>query len=139
MENIERRQPMKAAGAAGIALATSGSTNMLVPGNIRAQGTALRAWPNRRLLDLLRIEHPIIQAPMGLHTSRDMPAAVSGSGGLGSLPCATLTPVQLRDVVGKIRARTSKPLNSSVISRGAMRHRKPLGLSAWAHITLSLV
>jgi len=48
---------------------------------------------------------------MGLHTSPDMPAAVSGSGGLGSLPCATLTPVQLRDVVGKIRARTSKPLN----------------------------
>src|SRR5262245_2529254 len=78
---------------------------------LRVQETPERAWPNRQLLDLLQIEHPIIQAPMGFHTSPDMPAAVCASGGLGSFPCATLTPVQLREVVGKIRAQTSKPLN----------------------------
>ncbi len=72
---------------------------------------ASRAWPDNRLLDLLQIEHPIIQAPMGFHTSPNMPAAVCVSGGLGSFPCATLTPVQLRDVVEKISTQTSKPLN----------------------------
>jgi nitronate monooxygenase len=59
----------------------------------------------------LKIEHPIIQAPMGLHTSPDMPAAVCKAGGLGSFPCARLTPAQLRDVVAKIRAQTTKQLN----------------------------
>jgi nitronate monooxygenase len=64
------------------------------------------------LLDLLKIDHPIIQAPMGGgHISPDMPVAVSGSGGLGSFPCSALTSAQLSDVVAKIRAQTAKPLN----------------------------
>ena len=41
----------------------------------------------------------------------DMPAAVSVAGGLGSFPPALLTPAQLRDAVGKIRAKSAKPLN----------------------------
>jgi hypothetical protein len=40
------RQPMKADSAAGISSATSGSANTPVAGDTRAQGTALRAWPN---------------------------------------------------------------------------------------------
>jgi len=67
-------------------------------------------WPSRRLLDLLRIEYPIIQAPMAGNQDGDLVAAVSQAGGLGSLPCAMLNAEKLREEVGKIRARTKKPI-----------------------------
>src|SRR5688572_17174086 len=69
------------------------------------------SWPDRRLLDLARIEHPTVQAPMGWNVGLDMPSAVSGAGGLGSIPCAGMAPAAIRDVVAKIRAQSSKPLN----------------------------
>jgi len=68
-------------------------------------------WPSRRLLDLLRIENPIIQAPMAGSMDGDLVAAVSEAGGLGCLPCAMLNAEKLRDEVGKIRARTKKPIS----------------------------
>lgn len=67
-------------------------------------------WPSRRLLDLLRIEHPIIQAPMAGFMDGDLVAAVSEAGGLGSLPCAMLNAEKIREEVGKIRAHTKKPI-----------------------------
>jgi len=52
--------------------------------------------PNQRLLDLLGIDLPIIQAPMaGLATSA-MAAPVAEVGGLGSLGCAVLSADQIR-------------------------------------------
>src|SRR5882762_2080329 len=92
---------------------------------VRAQGALLRsaAWPNRRLLDLLKIEHPIVQAPMGGHVSPNMPVAVSGAGGLGSFPCALLTPAQVLDEVPKIRTQTPKPINLNFFCHAApQRH-----------------
>ena len=68
-------------------------------------------WPDRRLLDLLGIEQPIIQAPMAGATGAAMAVAVSESGGLGSLPCALLTPERARAEIGTIRQRTRRPLN----------------------------
>jgi nitronate monooxygenase len=68
-------------------------------------------WPDRRLLDLLRIEHPIIQAPMAGAMDFELAAAVSEAGGLGSLPAAMLTPDQLRDQITQFRSSTRKPLN----------------------------
>jgi nitronate monooxygenase len=68
-------------------------------------------WPDRRLLDLFKIEIPIVQAPMAGATDWEIAAAVSEAGGLGSLPCAMLGPTQLREQVGKIRGRTKKPIN----------------------------
>ena len=68
-------------------------------------------WPDRRLLDLLKIEHPIIQAPMAGVMDADLVAEVSEAGGLGSLPCAMLNPAQLREQVATIRGRTRKPIN----------------------------
>ena len=113
MGGIKRRVFLKTAAAGGIAFSI-GDAHI-------ASGAPLRpaAWPNRRLLYLLKIEHPIVQAPMGGHTSPDMPVAVSGAGGLGSFPCALLTPAQVRDEVGKIRAQTHKPL---LISQKYRRH-----------------
>ena len=44
-------------------------------------------------------------------TGASMAIAVSESGGLGSLPCALLTPGRARAEIGTIRQRTSRPLN----------------------------
>ena len=68
-------------------------------------------WPDRRLLDLLGIELPIVQAPMAGATDAAMAIAVSESGGLGSLPCALLTAERARAEIGVIRQRTSRPVN----------------------------
>ena len=68
-------------------------------------------WPDSRLIDLFEIEHPIVLAPMAGAMDAELAAEVSEAGGLGSLPCAMLTPAQLRDQFAKIRARTCKPVN----------------------------
>jgi nitronate monooxygenase len=68
-------------------------------------------WPDRRLLDLLGIEHPIILAPMGGAMDWELAAAVSQAGGLGSLPCALIEASQIRPQVEKFRAQTKKPIN----------------------------
>ena len=68
-------------------------------------------WPDRRLLELLEIELPIIQAPMAGATGGAMAVAVIESGGLGSLPCALLDAERVRAEIGVIRQRTDRPLN----------------------------
>ena len=68
-------------------------------------------WPDRRLLDLLGIELPIIQAPMAGANGAAMAIAVSEAGGLGSLPCAMLGADKVRAEIGVIRQQTAKPLN----------------------------
>ena len=59
-----------------------------------------RMWPDTRLLDLLGIWLPIVQAPMAGAVSPEMVIQVSEAGGLGSLPCAMLTPEQARNELG---------------------------------------
>ena len=76
-------------------------------------------WPDRRLLDLLGIELPIVQAPMAGATDAAMAVAVSESGGLGSLPCALLTPENARAAIGTIRQRTRRPLNVNFFCHAA--------------------
>ena len=91
MGGIERRELIKAAVLGGVALSVGTAKSLLAPNGARAQEAPPRAapgWPNRRLIDLLKIDHPIIQAPMGGHVSPSMPVAVCGSGGLGSFPCS---------------------------------------------------
>ena len=68
-------------------------------------------WPDRRLLDLFGIEHPIIQAPMAGAQGSAMAIAVSEAGGLGSLPCALLKADAIRSEVLLIRQRTERPFN----------------------------
>ena len=70
-------------------------------------------WPNRRLLDLLGTELPIIQAPMAGANGAAMAIAVSEAGGLGSLPCAMLDADKVRAEIGVIRQQTTKPLNTN--------------------------
>jgi nitronate monooxygenase len=69
------------------------------------------AWPDTRLLKLLDIELPILQAPMAGASGSAMAIAVGKAGGLPSLPCAMLTRAQIREEMARIRAGTHAPLN----------------------------
>ena len=63
-----------------------------------------------RLCDLLGIDHPIIQAGMGIvHPAHALVAAVSNAGGLGSLGATGRSPSELREQIALIRERTSRP------------------------------
>ncbi|MDD1016794.1 NAD(P)H-dependent flavin oxidoreductase [Pseudomonas rubra] len=68
-------------------------------------------WPDTRLLDLLGIDLPILQAPMAGSTGSAMAIAVSNAGGLGSLPCATLSPEQIRAELQAFAEASRGPLN----------------------------
>ncbi|HZS63228.1 MAG TPA: nitronate monooxygenase [Xanthobacteraceae bacterium] len=78
-------------------------------------------WPDRRLLDLFRIEYPIVQAPMAGAMDGALAAAVSKAGGLGSLPCAMLSVESIRAEMAKIRESTRKPVNLNFFC-----HRAPV-------------
>lgn len=69
------------------------------------------AWPDRRFLDLVGTEHPIVQAPMAGAGGVDLCVAAMQGGALGSLPCALLSPDQVRSQVTEVRSRTSGPIN----------------------------
>jgi nitronate monooxygenase len=68
-------------------------------------------WPDRRLIELFRVELPIVQAPVAGAMNWELAAEVAAAGGLGSLPCAMLNPEQVRSEMGKIRTRTKNPIN----------------------------
>ena len=61
--------------------------------------------------DLLRIELPLIQAPMAGVQGSALAIAVSSAGGLGSLPCAMLSAETLRSELEAIRLGTTRPYN----------------------------
>src|SRR5271163_3361709 len=71
----------------------------------------MKAWPDRRILELFNIELPIILAPMAGPGTPELALAVSEAGGLGSLPCAQLSGAEIRIAIETIRRRTSLPLN----------------------------
>ena len=60
---------------------------------------------------LLGTEFPIIQAPMAGVQDSALVIAVSNAGGLGSLPCAMLTPETLYAELTAIKSQTEKPFN----------------------------
>ena len=61
--------------------------------------------------ELLGIDLPIIQAPMAGVQGSALAVAVSNAGGLGSLPCAMLSPESLRSELSIISAGTARPFN----------------------------
>lgn len=71
----------------------------------------MAGWPRNDLLDLLGVEHPIIQAPMASATTPALAAAVSNAGGLGSLGCAPFTREKFSEQVGVLREGTNRPFN----------------------------
>lgn len=71
----------------------------------------MSTWPDTRLLDLLGIEVPIIQAPMAVGTTTAMVIAANKAGALGSLPAAALSIEQLREALTSIREASAAPVN----------------------------
>ena len=59
----------------------------------------------------LNIEFPLIQAPMAGVQDHRLAIAVAQGGGLGSLPCAMLTPEQLHEQLTAYRTATQQPIN----------------------------
>lgn len=68
-------------------------------------------WPDRRVLDLFGIELPILLSPMANASTVELTVAVSEAGGLGGLPCAGLSPQQIRATLEKTVQHTSRPVN----------------------------
>ena len=68
-------------------------------------------WPDRRILDLFKIEHPILLGPMASAVDDKLAIAVAQGGGLGAIPCAMITAEQLREQLGKYRAAVKAPVN----------------------------
>jgi nitronate monooxygenase len=64
-----------------------------------------------KLQELLGVELPIIQAPMAGVQGSALAAAVCNAGGLGSLPCAMLSPDALRQELVALQSQTSRPFN----------------------------
>lgn len=73
-------------------------------------------WNDKRILDLLGIEHPIIQAPMASATNPEIVAGVSNAGGLGSYGAAGASPENLRDIVKAIRQASDRPFNINLFA-----------------------
>lgn len=87
-------------------------------------------WSDRRLLELLSIEHPIIQAPMaGAMDARLVIAACEG-GALGSLPCAMLSIETMRSEVATIRQHTDRPFNLNFFCHEPLA-ADPGAMAAW--------
>jgi nitronate monooxygenase len=97
-----------------------------------------------RFLRRLGIELPIIQAPMGGGPSTpELVAAVSNSGGLGSLGAPYLTPQQILDDVRRVRSLTERPFAVNLFAGAydvpaAVDAAEMLALLCEAHAALGL-
>lgn len=72
------------------------------------------------ITDLFDIELPVIQAPMAGSQDKALAIAVAEAGGLGSLPCAMLSPDQIRNELKALTSATGKPYNVNFFV-----HRQP--------------
>ena len=73
-------------------------------------------WPNRRLIDLLGMEHPIVQSPMAGFSTVELAAAVCDAGALGSIGCGPVSPEIAARTIRQLRGLTSKPINVNFFS-----------------------
>ena len=95
-------------------------------------------WPDRRLVDLLGIEHPLVLALMAGLGTVELAASVCAGGGLGSLGCVGLGPERVMQAVDKLRTLTSKPINMNFFCHRAApadRAREANWRDGWPPIT----
>ncbi|MER8500608.1 nitronate monooxygenase [Mesorhizobium sp. M0204] len=76
-------------------------------------------WMRTDLLELLGIEHPIIQAPMSGVTTPELAAAVSNAGALGSLGCGILPAAAIREQLTATQHATNRPVNVNFFAHPA--------------------
>lgn len=87
-------------------------------------------WPDHRLLDLFKIDAPIVQAPMAGVMDTDLAIAAAQGGALASLPCAMLSADKAREQVNIVRQRVSKPVNMNFFCHTAVA-ADPAREAAW--------
>jgi nitronate monooxygenase len=93
-------------------------------------------WPNRRLIDLLQIENPLVLSPMAGFGTVELAAAVCAAGGLGSIGCATMEAQAVAKTIQQLRTLTNKPISVNFfchVPAKADTHRE----LAWRHRLLS--
>src|SRR5215475_10836342 len=90
----------------------------------------MHAWPDRSLLDLLKLDIPIIQAPMAGSDSVALARSVSSTGALGSLACALLSPDGVRVAVRTLREGITRPFNLNFFSH-TMETPDPAAIQGW--------
>src|SRR5881628_3325760 len=91
---------------------------------------SMQPWPDRGILDLLKIEIPIIQAPMAGSDSVALARAVSSAGALGSLACALLSPDAVREAMRSLRDQMAGPFNLNFFCH-AMRAPDAAAIARW--------
>jgi nitronate monooxygenase len=103
-------------------------------GSVPAQGEKpmLNPWPSDRILKLLGIDLPILQAPMTGATTSAMAIGVAQAGGLGSIAAAMLSLNQVRAELGAIRAKIQAPINLNFFCH-ANAIPDPARETAWRH------
>ena len=67
-----------------------------------------------RVTQLLGVEHPIIQAPMGYIARAQLASAVSNAGALGIIETSSGQLDQVRDEIAKMRDLTDKPFGVNI-------------------------
>jgi len=67
------------------------------------------------LTQLLGIDHPLVQAPMGTAAGPPLAAAVSEAGALGSISVSFTAPEAIAGVVRDVRSRTERPFAANVL------------------------
>lgn len=68
-------------------------------------------WPNKSLIDLLGIEHPIVLSPMAGIGTPALAAAVCEAGGLGSIGLGPFPPAVAAETIQALRRLTRRPMN----------------------------
>jgi nitronate monooxygenase len=68
-----------------------------------------------RLTDLLGVEHPVIQAPMGTAAGPVLASAVSAAGGLGTISVSFSRLEAIAPMVQAVRAETDRPFAANVL------------------------
>ena len=88
-------------------------------------------WPDRRFLDLVGTEQPLVQAPMANAGGVDLCVAAIQGGALGSLPCGMLSAEQVNEQAAQVRERSAGPLNLNFFCH---RMPEPVDDRAWREL-----
>jgi len=80
-----------------------------------------RARGSTRLLELLAIDSPIIQAPMAGVSTPELAAAVSNAGALGSIGVGATNAAGAREMIAAFRHRSGRSLNVNVFCHAPAR------------------
>jgi nitronate monooxygenase len=86
------------------------------------------------LCDLLGIDHPIVQAPIGSASVPALAAAVSEAGALGTIALSWTKPEDVATLVDDVRARTGRPFHANILLEWPPEERLDAVLDAGAKI-----